>query len=101
MNASELIELLRKHPKARAILGITEAHMAFPWTPDTRDSALRWITVGKCVEWCDEHGVDLVADRRGWEAATGREEEYQKLGAGPTRLHAMLAAMEASGGERR
>jgi hypothetical protein len=109
MTAAELIALLKSRPVACGRLSIeTYTDTAGPsnhavWLDAEHDDAgnikvfHEWLT-GAAVNWCDERGIDTQISRLGnWYATTGREEEEITLADGhPSRLHALLAAIEAS-----
>lgn len=118
MTAAELIDLLRAHPKTcERIGGIIISgtpgsgmpcfiYVAGNQIVYTEHSATRSVTIdcvtcwllGACVEWCDEHGIEALHNvtQRG----TTDYVIYRDLVADdkpyPSRLHACLAAIEAS-----
>ena len=118
MTAAELIDLLKSHPKACGALGIT-LDIGNRWTsasdgngvwfsdidttcwegkPDYQTPRFRRWLIGAAQEWADENGIHTEfrsGIRDEYVASWGRQEEYQHLGSGPTRLHALLAAIEA------
>lgn len=110
MTPSDLIDLLKTHPKACAALGITVRQMGpehrgvihaentlDDFDPPRHGSAgcfRRWL-LGACVEWCDEHHRDVHQDKDcpDMYIRTTGQFSYETH---PTRLHALLAAMEAA-----
>lgn len=101
MNAPELIALLRSRPKACGRLGIDmrehaadvpEGPILFETDEDVvARGFLNWLT-GAAVNWCDEHGIEVErtgdGEYRAWVGSNFYDHE--------TRLHALLAAIEAS-----
>lgn len=108
MTSPDLIALLRSRPRACGRLGITfqfysDDDQEWWWGntmigTDDISEVYRHAITGAAVNWCDERGIDTQISRLGnWYATTGREEEEITLADGhPSRLHALLAAIEAS-----
>ena len=102
MNAPELIALLRSRPKACGRLGITfqfysDDDQEWWWGntmigTDDISEVYRHAITGAAVNWCDEHGIEVErtgdGEYRAWVGSNFYDHE--------TRLHALLAAIEAS-----
>lgn len=110
MTAAEIIELLRTHPQACRMLGIVLSEFIY-WgykpdylyenTPDRLAYEFRHRLTGACVEKCDELGI--VVDQESTEFRMWYWFSERTLRSDPhaydTRLHAMLAGLEAHGKE--
>lgn len=113
MNASELIELLRKHPKAWKILNlcsqmVDDDHAIISpvgsrvrlWKRSDAyevDDFRRWL-VGACADYCDLQGWDTYIASNGhgaWTVDDTGEDRKIMAGGMKDRLHSMLAAIEA------
>jgi hypothetical protein len=117
MTAPELIAILKAHPKACGRLRLEcvrydDGRGEFV-LHDTGNSAIRhrkildtlgspngtndfrlWL-IGACVEWCDSLRINAFTAKRGrW--FDNRHNHYATGNGLPTRLHAMLAAIEAA-----
>lgn len=115
MNAIDLIELLKAHPKACEALGLT-LDIGNRWTSASDGQGVwfsdidvtghdrsshhqtprfrRWL-LGAAQEWADEHRYAVHQDRDCPDVyiRTTGQFSYETH---PTRLHALLAAMEAT-----
>lgn len=112
MIAAELIDLLKRHPKACERLGITIGRRlrvrwamtdegdlgAFEDSDQMLASRLRLWVLGAASEWCDEHGIEAL--RNVTQRGTTDYVIYRDLVVDdkpyPSRLHACLAAIEAT-----
>lgn len=117
MTATEIIELLRRHPQACGVLQIHMEHADINPTTDARVAApggrvvlygdddwsdtsvfREWLT-GACVEWCDERGITTEMGRDGYwqydQPTTGPMLSRHPGTGYATRLHALLAGLEA------
>ena len=120
MTAAELIDLLKRHPKACGALGIT-LDIGNRWTsasdgngvwfsdmdttcwegkPDYQTPRFRRWLIGAAQEWADGHNIDVARVLMpgpvvGYAALDGTDVSLLTVGSGPTRLHALLAAIEA------
>ncbi len=104
MTAQELIELLKAHPKACVALGVEtpeepcDCRVSYDGVFSTLSTPLaiirfrRWL-IGAAVEWCDKHGIDTPQDRdcpgKFFRFKSGPSYDIY-----PSRLHALLAAIE-------